>query len=253
MHMRVCILISGRGSNMEALIEGADNYTVEMVISNKPDAPGLKVAKGLGVPCIARESLREIEYVLHKMRPDLVCMAGFMKILPAHLTDEYRVMNIHPSLLPKYPGLRAVKQALDDGAAYSGCTVHFADSGVDTGKIIAQDVVAVEPDDTPETLAARILEKEHRLYVGSVRWYAGLSDVEEMPMVHSDAETIASSIGTERPTYVWRYDTGYMFGPEKPDTPTYVVAAPGDHPSLVCERMIRLAEPDGDRDRKGCL
>lgn len=244
--MRVCILISGRGSNMEALIEGADNYSVEMVISNKPDAPGLKVAERLGVPCIVRESLHEIEYILHKMRPDLVCMAGFMKILPAHVTDEYRVMNIHPSLLPKYPGLRAVKQALDDGAAYSGCTVHFADSGVDTGRIIAQDVVAVEPDDTPQTLAAHILEKEHRLYVEAVRWYAGLSLDEEMPLMYSHVDMIASSIDTHCPQYIGRRDLEHTFGPGKPDAPTYVVAVPGDPQSLVCERMRRLAEPDGN-------
>lgn len=251
--MRVCVLISGRGSNMEALIGGADNYTVEMVISNKPDAPGLKVAERLGIPCIVRESLHEIEYILYKMRPDLVCMAGFMRILPAHVTDEYRVMNIHPSLLPKYPGLRAVKQALDDGAVYSGCTVHFADSGVDTGKIIAQDIVAVERDDTAETLAARILEREHKLYVEAVRWYAGLSDAKEMPELFSNAREIASIAITDRPTYIERYDTAHRFGHEKPDTPTYVATTPGDPQSLVCERIIRLAEPDGNLDRIGYL
>ena len=104
--MRVCVLISGRGSNMESLIRRADGYTVEAVISNKPDAAGLRVADGLGVRCMAEPSLDGIRDILDGMRPDLVCMAGFMRILPADLTERYRVMNIHPALLPRYPGLR---------------------------------------------------------------------------------------------------------------------------------------------------
>ena len=170
--MRVCILISGRGSNAEALIRGADTYSVECVISNKSDAPGLDMAAGLGVKCVVERSVDNIGRMLDGMKPDLVCMAGFMRILPAGVVERHTVMNIHPSLLPKYPGLHAVRQALDDGATYSGCTVHFADSGVDTGRIIAQSVVRVDPDDVEETLAARILEREHKLYVAAVRWYA---------------------------------------------------------------------------------
>ncbi len=170
--MRVCVLISGRGSNMGALVRGADRYTIQAVISNKPEAGGLALAKDLGARCIVEPSLEGIAALLEDLQPDLVCMAGFMRILPADVTERHRVMNIHPSLLPKYPGLHAVRQALDDGATHTGCTVHFADAGVDTGRIIFQAAVRVEAGDTEETLAARILEYEHRLYVAAVRWYA---------------------------------------------------------------------------------
>lgn len=173
--MRVCILISGRGSNMEALVKEADTYTVEAVISNKPDAAGIGIARSLGVRCIIERSLEGIATILDEMKPDLVCMAGFMRLLPADVTERHRIMNIHPSLLPRYPGLHAVEQALADGATHSGCTVHFADSGIDTGRIIAQAIVHVEENDTPDSLAARILEHEHRIYAEAVRWYAGSS------------------------------------------------------------------------------
>lgn len=170
----MCVLISGRGSNMEALIRGADGYTVKAVISNKPEAAGIAIAQGLGVHCIVEPSLDGIAGILDDLKPDLVCMAGFMRILPAEVTERHRIMNIHPSLLPKYPGLHAVRQAIKDGATHTGCTVHFADAGVDTGRIISQAVVKVEPGDTEDVLAARILEHEHVLYVDAVRWYAGV-------------------------------------------------------------------------------
>ena len=173
--MRVCILISGRGSNLEAVAGAADVYTVEAVISNKPDAAGIGIARSMGVRCIIERSLEGIAAILDEMKPDLVCMAGFMRLLPADVTERHRIMNIHPSLLPKYPGLHAVEQALADGATHSGCTVHFADSGIDTGRIIAQAVVRVEENDTPDSLAARILEHEHKIYAEAVRWYAGNS------------------------------------------------------------------------------
>lgn len=169
--MRVCVLISGRGSNMEALVSGADGYTVEAVISNKPEAAGIRLARDRGVRCLVEPSLDGIAGILDSLKPDLVCLAGFMRILPADITERHRIMNIHPSLLPKYPGLHAVRQALEDGATHTGCTVHFADAGVDTGRIISQAVVKVEPGDTEEELAARILEYEHQLYVAAVRWY----------------------------------------------------------------------------------
>lgn len=170
--MRICILVSGRGSNAEALIRGADTYAVDAVISSRPDAPGLAAAASLGVKCAAEPSVDRIGGMLDEMGPDLVCMAGFMKILPGDVVERHTVMNIHPSLLPKYPGLHAVRRALEGGARFSGCTVHFADSGVDTGRIIAQSAVPVELDDTEETLAARILEREHVIYPLAVRWYA---------------------------------------------------------------------------------
>ena len=172
--MRICVLISGRGSNMEALVRGADGYLVEAVISNKPEAGGVAIARDLGALCLVEPSLDGIAKILDELRPDLVCMAGFMRILPADVTERHRIMNIHPSLLPKYPGLHAVRQALEDGATHTGCTVHFADAGVDTGRIVSQAVVQVEPGDTEDVLAARILEHEHTLYVAAVRWYAGV-------------------------------------------------------------------------------
>ena len=172
--MRVCILISGRGSNMVALVKGATDYTVEAVICNKPEAAGIHLARDLGARCIVEPTLDGIGGILDDLNPDLVCMAGFMRILPEHIIESHTAMNIHPSLLPKYPGLHAVRQALEDGAAHTGCTVHFADAGVDTGRIISQAVVRVEPGDTEESLAARILVYEHKLYVEAVKWYAGV-------------------------------------------------------------------------------
>ena len=109
-------------------------YDVEAVISNKPDAPGLAMAASLGVKYVVELSVDRIGMILDGIKPDLVCMAGFMQILPGDVVERHTVMNIHPSLLPKYPGLHAVRQALDDGAKFSGCIVHLADAGVDTGR-----------------------------------------------------------------------------------------------------------------------
>ena len=254
--MRVCVLISGRGSNMESLIRKADGYVVEAVISNKPDAVGLRVADGLGVRCMVEPSLNGIWDILDGMRPDLVCMAGFMRILPADLTERYRVMNIHPSLLPRYPGLRAVEQALNDGATSSGCTVHFADSGVDTGKIIAQAAVRAEPDDTSDTLAARILEWEHRLYPEAVRWYAAGPAAEggEVPALRGrDGQLVrtaeperAASHAVEMGAAYVRWDgASYIISAEKPTTPPYVAVVSGDGVGLALERIKRLAATDG--------
>ncbi len=254
--MRVCVLISGRGSNMESLIRNADGYTIEAVISNKPDAAGLRVADGLGVRCMAEPSLDGIRDMMDGMRPDLVCMAGFMRILPADLTERYRVMNIHPSLLPQYPGLRAVEQALNDGATSSGCTVHFADSGVDTGKIIAQAAVQVAPGDTSDTLAARILEWEHRLYPEAVRWYAARLAAEggggpavrgrDRQMIRTaEPERAASHAAEMGVAYVRRDGDSYMISAEKPTVPPYVAVVPGDGVGLALERVRRLAATDG--------
>lgn len=214
--MRVCILMSGRGSNAKALIRGADVYNVETVISNKPDAPGLAMAANLGVKCVVESSVDRIGMILDGIKPDLVCMAGFMQILPGDVVERHTVMNIHPSLLPKYPGLCAVRQALDDGAAYSGCTVHFADAGVDTGRIVAQSAVPVKPDDTEETLAARILEREHAIYPRAVRWYAA-------GMPRSGGGCI------------------YVVGAGEPADLPYAVAERGCDMDATYDRMRRLA------------
>lgn len=168
----VVILISGRGSNMEALLKSIHSGVIQAnalaVISNKPTAPGLEIAKRFGIECIVEESLDNLDSVLAACSPDLVCLAGFMRILPSNITAKYTIMNIHPSLLPLYPGLRAPEQAIKDKAKYSGCTVHFVEEGVDTGPIILQEVVPVLDSDTPEILADRILEKEHIIYSQAV-------------------------------------------------------------------------------------
>lgn len=182
MSINVVILISGRGSNMEALLRsvynGAIQADVRAVISSKPTAPGLKIAQEFGIKCIVEKDLDNLYNTLALHSPDLICLAGFMRILPPNITHKYTIMNIHPSLLPLYPGLRGPEQAIEAGAKYSGCTVHFVEEGVDTGPIILQAAVPVLDSDAPETLAARILEKEHVIYSqavdafikGKLRW-----------------------------------------------------------------------------------
>ena len=159
-----------------------------VVISNNPDAKGLRIAQRLGVTTAVLPSKgfsgtrweydQEIIAILQKhgvtQKNGLVCLAGFMRIISPEFIRKYknRILNIHPALLPSFPGLHAQKQALDYGAKFSGCTVHFVDNGVDTGPIILQAVVKVNYNDTEETLSKRILAKEHRLYPKAVRLFA---------------------------------------------------------------------------------
>lgn len=179
MKRRVGILISGRGSNMMALMaaarEAAFPAEVVVVISNRPAAPGLGLARAAGVAATAidhkpfetREAFdAAVEAELERHGAELVCHAGFMRIQSAAFAGRWlgRQLNIHPSLLPAFKGLAAAKQALDAGVRIAGCTVHFVTPELDAGPIIAQAAVPVLPDDTPETLAARILTAEHRLY-----------------------------------------------------------------------------------------
>lgn len=159
-----------------------------VVISNKADAGGLKIAQKIGVKTVVVESQgikgpnwdydKKIVSVLEKYNVTasngLVCLAGFMRIMSPEFIRHFkgRVMNIHPALLPSFPGLHSQKQAVEYGAKYSGCTVHFADEGVDTGPIIIQTVVKVKDDDTEETLTKRILAKEHKIYPEAVKLFA---------------------------------------------------------------------------------
>jgi len=176
---RVCVLISGRGSNMEALIAAARRpecpYEIVGVISNRADAGGLETAAREGIATTVIEhgkfgSREEFEEVLHEallaFGADLVACAGFMRIMTAGFTGRWegRMLNIHPSLLPLYKGLRTHERALEDGVRIHGCTVHFVTADLDGGPIIIQAAVPVLPDDTPETLAARVLRMEHRIY-----------------------------------------------------------------------------------------
>ncbi len=190
--LNLAILISGRGSNMEAILKTIRKKKIPanpaVVISNKPDAKGLRIAKKLGVKTEVVDSQdfkgdraeydKKIIKVLEKygVTPEngLVCLAGFMRIISPEFIRKYknRIMNIHPALLPAYPGLYAQKQALEGGAKYSGCTVHFADEKVDHGPIILQSVVKIKDDDTEQSLSKRILAQEHKIYPEAVRLFA---------------------------------------------------------------------------------
>ncbi|HEX7294275.1 MAG TPA: phosphoribosylglycinamide formyltransferase [Pyrinomonadaceae bacterium] len=184
MNKRIAILISGRGSNMVALADAISsgaiaNAEIAMVLSDKPTAPGLQLARdrGLQTSVVERRGRnredheREIISVLRASEVDLVCLAGYMRLLSPCFIEEFRgrILNIHPSLLPAFPGLDAHRQALAHGVKVSGCTVHFVDDTLDGGPIIAQRVVPVLDEDTEETLSARILEQEHQLYPEALR------------------------------------------------------------------------------------
>lgn len=185
--LKVGILISGRGSNMAALIRSAasPNYPAEIacVVSNRTEAPGLRIAAAAGIPTAIvshrghsdRETFdKAVSTELEKHGAELVALAGFMRILSPWFPTRWdrRLINIHPSLLPAFRGLNAQQQAIDAGVRLSGCTAHFVTPDLDSGPIIAQAAVPVLDGDTSETLSARILLQEHRLYPEVVRWFA---------------------------------------------------------------------------------
>jgi phosphoribosylglycinamide formyltransferase-1 len=165
--LKLGILISGNGSNLQSIIDyiekGSLKATIKIVISNNPDAYGLTRAKKHGIPVV----------ILKNNSVDLVILAGFMRVLTPTFLKAFpqKIMNIHPALLPSFPGIHGQKQALEYGVKLSGCTVHFVDEGVDTGPIIIQSAVQVFDDDTEETLAARILKEEHRIYPQAIQFY----------------------------------------------------------------------------------
>ena len=171
---RVAVLISGRGSNMRALVEKASGYEIALVASNKPAAPGLEWARGRGIPTWALDS-RGIDKIaweaalgepLRASGVGTIALAGFMRILSPEFTARWsgRIVNIHPSLLPKYRGLDTHKRAIEAGDAVSGCTVHLVTEELDSGDVLAQAEVPILPGDTVETLDARVLAAEHELY-----------------------------------------------------------------------------------------
>jgi phosphoribosylglycinamide formyltransferase 1 len=180
---RLAILLSGRGSNFiaihDAIQRGDLDAEICCVVSNVEDAPGLLRAREFGLTafCLPSRGMEREAYdrslldVIRPYRPTLVCLAGFMRILSPVFLEEYtaRVLNIHPALLPSFPGLHAQKQALEYGVKVSGCTVHLADAGVDTGPIVLQRVVEVLEGDTEESLSARILEQEHQAYWRAIK------------------------------------------------------------------------------------
>jgi len=168
--INIGVLISGRGSNLQAIIEACENgdisARVAIVISNKAEVYGLERARQRNIPTAVLTSEKEIVQELEKYEVELVCLAGYMKIVGAALLKKYfgKMINIHPSLLPSFPGLHGQKQALDYGVKVSGVTVHFVDEGCDTGPIILQATVPVLDDDTEDTLSARILEQTIKLF-----------------------------------------------------------------------------------------
>jgi phosphoribosylglycinamide formyltransferase-1 len=180
---RLGILISGRGSNMIALADAVNsgripNAEIAVVISDEPAAGGLAKAKQRGIDTLVierrghkrEEHDAEVVAALKQRQVNLVCLAGYMRILSPEFLDAYRgrILNIHPSLLPSFPGLEAQRQALEASVKFSGCTVHFVDESLDGGPIVAQRSVAVHDGDTVESLSARILEQEHKLYAEAV-------------------------------------------------------------------------------------
>jgi phosphoribosylglycinamide formyltransferase-1 len=184
MKKRIGVLLSGRGSNFEALAHSAasgriPNAEIAIVISNRENAPGIEKARAMGINArvIPSKGLEREAYdklvvaALQEKNVDLVCLAGYMRLLSPHFVAEFRnrILNIHPSLLPAFPGLEAQRQALEHGAKFSGYTVHFVDENLDAGPIVLQAAVPVEDGDTPETLSERILREEHRLYSEAVR------------------------------------------------------------------------------------
>jgi phosphoribosylglycinamide formyltransferase 1 len=180
---RIGVLVSGRGSNLQALLDAARRGELggelAVVVSNVEGALGLERARRAGIPAVFRDHRgkkreafdAEIVDILRAHHVDLVCLAGFMRLLSPVFVRAFpgRIVNIHPALLPAFPGLDAQRQAWEYGAKVSGATVHLVDEGLDSGPIVAQEPVPVLPGDTPESLAARILEAEHRLYPRAVR------------------------------------------------------------------------------------
>jgi phosphoribosylglycinamide formyltransferase-1 len=184
MKKRIGVLLSGRGSNFEAIAASVEagripNAEIAIALSNQENAPGLDRARARGIPARAipskgleREAYdRQVVAALQEKGVELVCLAGYMRLLSPYFVRAFpnRILNIHPSLLPAFPGLEAQRQALEHGAKFSGCTVHFVDERLDAGPIILQAVVPIEDGDTPDTLSERILREEHRIYSEAVR------------------------------------------------------------------------------------
>src|ERR1700675_2073798 len=184
MTKRIGVLLSGRGSNFEALADSLSasripNAEIAIVISNREGAPGIDRAKtrGLATRVIPSKGLERETYdhqvvaVLNDHKVDLVCLAGYMRLLSPYFVASFpnRILNIHPSLLPSFPGLESQRQALEYGVKFAGCTVHFVDENLDAGPIVLQATVPIRDDDTPDTLSEKILREEHRIYSEAVK------------------------------------------------------------------------------------
>ena len=184
MKKRIGVLLSGRGSNFEALADSVEagripNAEIALVLSNREGTQGIEKARARGIETrvipskgLEREAYDKLAVAaLQEKKVDLVCLAGYMRLLSPYFVAAFpgRILNIHPSLLPSFPGLESQRQALEHGAKVSGCTVHFVDENLDAGPIVLQAVVPIEDADTPDTLAERILRQEHRIYSEAVK------------------------------------------------------------------------------------
>jgi phosphoribosylglycinamide formyltransferase-1 len=174
----IAILVSGSGTNLQAIIDAIEaghlDAEIKIVISNNPNAPALNRAKKHGIRCAVHAVEDAVANEIEACGAELICLAGFMRILSPKFIKKFsgKIINIHPALLPDFPGLHAQRQALAAGARESGCTVHFVNEGVDTGPVIMQARVKVLPGDTEETLSARILKEEHKLYPAVIQLFA---------------------------------------------------------------------------------
>lgn len=207
---RIAVLASGGGTNLQSIIDqqqcGQLSVDIALVISNNPGAGALDRAQqaGINTLCInhRKHSTREdfdqaLVNALQQADVDLVVLAGFMRIITPVMLKAFaqRIINIHPALLPAFPGLDGQQQAIDYGARFSGCTVHFVDAGVDTGPIIVQAVVPILPEDSAETLAQRILEQEHRIYPQAIQWLAeGRVKIEGRKVIITDCTSCVKTL-----------------------------------------------------------
>lgn len=198
------ILLSGRGSNFEAIARnigsGKLNAEIGLVFSNRSSAPGLERARQLGLPTAQLDSKgaereaydHQVAALLQQHQVDLVCLAGYMRLLSGYFVSRFpqRILNIHPSLLPAFPGLDAQYQALAHGVKVAGCTVHFVDEHLDSGPILLQAVVPVEDTDSVDSLSARILVEEHRIYSEAIAWVlAGNYRIDGRRVVKTELES----------------------------------------------------------------
>jgi len=202
--LRLAVLASGGGTNLQSIIDGCQQDTLDaeiaLVVCNNPGAGALKRAEAAGIRniCINHRDFSEradfdraVVTALQDAQVELIVLAGFMRIISAVFLEAFpqRIINIHPALLPAFPGLHVQQKAIEYGARFSGCTVHFVDDGVDTGPIIVQAVVPIHSDDTEETLSARILEQEHKIYPQAIQWFAqDRVKLEGRKVVITDAE-----------------------------------------------------------------
>ncbi|HSO05845.1 MAG TPA: phosphoribosylglycinamide formyltransferase [Pelomicrobium sp.] len=198
---RVVILISGRGSNMQAILDAGLPLEVGAVVSNDPAAKGLELARGRGLPAVAvdhrefpsREAFdAALTDAVDRHAPDVVALAGFMRVLTAPFVERYRgrLLNIHPSLLPAFPGLDTHRRALDAGVRIHGCTVHFVTPSLDQGPIVIQAAVPVLDGDDEDELASRVLAQEHRIYPQALRWFA-----EDRLILDGDRVRVKGAVG----------------------------------------------------------